>query len=85
LEAFFSALAANGLAINLEKCIFAVSFLELLGHMISVAGLAPTAEHTAQSTLVLPLRMSSQAKISQHGKQLPPFSSRLYLHFAANN
>jgi hypothetical protein len=30
LEAFFKALAANGLAINLEKCVFATSSLEIL-------------------------------------------------------
>jgi hypothetical protein len=47
LEAFFSALAANGLAINLEKCVFAVPTLEILGHMISVGGSASTAELTA--------------------------------------
>jgi hypothetical protein len=35
LEAFFSALATNGLAINLEKCFFAAPSLEILGHMIS--------------------------------------------------
>ncbi len=28
LEAFFTALAANGLAINLEKCVFAAPSLE---------------------------------------------------------
>jgi hypothetical protein len=37
----------DGLAINLEKCVFAVLTLELLRHKISVAGLSPTAEHTA--------------------------------------
>jgi hypothetical protein len=47
LEAFFSALASNGLAINLKKCVFAVLTLEILGHTISVAGSAPTAKHTA--------------------------------------
>ncbi len=31
LEAFFAALAANGLAINLDKCVFAVPTLEFLG------------------------------------------------------
>jgi hypothetical protein len=46
LEAFFAALATNGLAINLEKCLFAAPTLELLGHTISVADSAPTAEHT---------------------------------------
>ncbi len=48
LEAFFKALAANGLAINLEKCVFATPSLEILGHMISAIGAAPTADHTAE-------------------------------------
>ncbi len=45
-DKFFATLAANGLTINLEKCVFAVPTLELLGHKISAEGLAPTAEHT---------------------------------------
>ncbi len=48
LEAFFKALAANGLAINLEKCVFATPSLEILGHTISATGAAPTADHTAE-------------------------------------
>jgi hypothetical protein len=48
LEAFFNALATNGLAINLEKCVFAVPCLEILGLMISATGLTPTAGHTAK-------------------------------------
>ena len=47
LEKFFSVLAANGLAINLSKCVFAVPSLEFLGHSISAEGSAPTAEQTA--------------------------------------
>jgi hypothetical protein len=43
LEAFFNALATNGLTINLEKCVFAVPTLEILGLMILVTGSAPTA------------------------------------------
>jgi hypothetical protein len=35
LEAFFTALASNGLAINLGKCVFAAPSLEILGHTIS--------------------------------------------------
>jgi hypothetical protein len=46
LEAFFNALATNGLAINLEKCIFAAPS-QILGHTISATGAAPTADHTA--------------------------------------
>ena len=47
LENFFSVLAANGLAINLEKCIFAVPSLEFLGHTVSAEGSSTTAEQTA--------------------------------------
>ncbi len=42
LEAFFTTLAANGLAINLEKCVFAILSLEILGHKILATGVAPT-------------------------------------------
>ncbi len=48
LEAFFTALAVNGLAINLEKCVFATPSLEILGHRISATGAAPTANHAAE-------------------------------------
>ncbi len=44
---FFAALAASGLAINLEKCVFTVPTLELLGHTISAAFSSPKAQHTA--------------------------------------
>ncbi len=47
LETFFKALVANGLAINLEKCVFATP-LEILGHTILATGAAPTANHTAK-------------------------------------
>ncbi len=48
LEVFFNALATNGLAINLEKCVFTVPSLEILGHTISAAGAAPTVGHAAE-------------------------------------
>ena len=41
LRALFSILAANGLALNLGKCVFAVAELDFLGHRISAAGVAP--------------------------------------------
>jgi hypothetical protein len=44
LEAFF---CSFGLAISLEKCVFAVPTAEYLGHTISAAGLTPTAENAA--------------------------------------
>ncbi len=37
LEAFFSTLATNGLAMNLEKCVFAAPSLEILGHISVMA------------------------------------------------
>jgi hypothetical protein len=43
----FTALATNGLAINLEKCVAAPS-LEILGYMISATGMAPTADPAAE-------------------------------------
>jgi hypothetical protein len=54
LEAIFSALATNGLTINLEKCVFAAPSLEILGHTISATGAAPTADHTAEIENCLP-------------------------------
>jgi hypothetical protein len=47
LEAFFSTLSANGLAIKLAKCIIAVPTLEIHSHTISAAGSTPTAVHIA--------------------------------------
>ncbi len=43
LEAFFNVLATNGLAISLEKCVFAVPSFEILGHTISATVSAPLA------------------------------------------
>jgi hypothetical protein len=37
----FAILAANGLSLDLEKCVFAVSELDFLGHCISAAGITP--------------------------------------------
>jgi hypothetical protein len=48
LEEFFKALAANGLTIKLEKCVFATPSLEIRGHMISATGAAPKANHAAE-------------------------------------
>jgi hypothetical protein len=41
LRTLFAILAANGLALNLEKSMFAVSELDFLGHRISATGVAP--------------------------------------------
>ncbi len=44
----FTALAANGLAINFEKYVFATPSLEILGHRILATGAAPTADHATK-------------------------------------
>jgi hypothetical protein len=41
LRTLFTILAANGLVFKLEKCMFAVSELDFLGHRISAAGVTP--------------------------------------------
>jgi hypothetical protein len=41
LRAVFQCLADNGLAINLDKCKFAVEELDFLGHHLSTAGITP--------------------------------------------
>jgi hypothetical protein len=63
LEVLFAALATNGLAINLEKCVFAVPTLEILDHTVSAAGRAPTARHTAEIDTCPPPRISSNCKV----------------------
>jgi hypothetical protein len=41
LRAVFQRLPDNGLAINLEKCVFEVPELDFLGHRLSAAGITP--------------------------------------------
>jgi hypothetical protein len=64
LEMLFTALAANGLAINLEKCIFAVPTLEILGHSILVAGSTPYGRtHHCNRYLTPHLRISNNGNV----------------------
>jgi hypothetical protein len=64
LEDFFNALPTNGLAINLEKCIFAVPSLEIFGYTISETGSSPTADHATEiGSCPPPLRISSNCKV----------------------
>jgi hypothetical protein len=51
--ALFSILATNGLAFNLEKCLFAFTKLNFLGHSTSTAGVAPLRDNV-QVILDLP-------------------------------
>jgi Reverse transcriptase (RNA-dependent DNA polymerase) len=41
LRAVFRILVDNGLAVNLDKCEFAVPELDFLGHRLSAAGVTP--------------------------------------------
>jgi hypothetical protein len=77
LDKFLAALAINGLAINLEKCVFAVPTLEFLGHKISATGLAPAAYHTAEIKKCPPPGHQATALFSQHAKLLLPFPAKL--------
>ncbi len=78
LVAFFTALAANSLAINLEKCVFATPSLEILGHRISATGVAPTADHAAKiENCPPPSGHKTIAMFPWHGKLLPPFFAQL--------
>ncbi|OBQ33901.1 MAG: hypothetical protein AN484_26985, partial [Aphanizomenon flos-aquae WA102] len=47
LDQLFAIMAENGLSINIDKCVFAVSNLEILGHTISATGTTPLPAHTA--------------------------------------
>jgi hypothetical protein len=86
LEEFFKALAANGLAINLEKCVFATPSLEILGHTISATGAAPTADHAAEiKNCPPPTGHQATATFPWHGKLLPPFFAQLRSNFETLN
>jgi hypothetical protein len=74
LEDFFTALATNGLAKNLEKCVFTTPSLEILGHNISVTGAAPKTGHAAEiEKLPTPSEHQTAATLSWPGKLLLPF------------
>ena len=47
LRQIFEILAANGLTINVEKCVFAAASLEVLGHAVTATGVAPLPGHVA--------------------------------------
>ncbi len=47
LQQFFQVLQENGLTINPAKCVFAVSSLKFLGHMVDEAGVTPLPKHIA--------------------------------------
>jgi cleavage and polyadenylation specificity factor subunit 1 len=54
LEQFFLVLQENGLTINPAKCVFAVSSLKFLGHMVDETGIRPLPKHVTAVQGVLP-------------------------------
>ena len=54
LEQVFQILEKNGLAINLEKCIFLAPEIEFLGHQVNTEGISPTRQHVAVITAFPP-------------------------------
>jgi hypothetical protein len=85
LDKLISTLVVNGLAINLEKCVFAVPTLEFLRHRISAAGSAPATDHTAEIQNCSPPGHQAIATFSRHGEFLPLFLAKLCLSVAPFN
>jgi hypothetical protein len=85
LEAFFEALPANSLAINLEKCMFAIPSLEILGHTISATGATHGRSPCLNQILPTPSGYQAAATFSWHGKLLPPFSAQVCTNFETFN
>jgi hypothetical protein len=73
LRTLFAILAANGLALKLEKCMFAVSELDFLGHRISAADVT-LLQDNVQNILDFPKPADCKAlQSSRYDKFLPPF------------
>ncbi len=68
-QALFSILAANGLALNLEKCVFAVAELKIHSQCISTAGAA----HLRDKVQVI-LYFPTSTTVLRYEEFLPPFS-----------
>jgi hypothetical protein len=47
LHTLFAIFAANRLALNFDKCVFALAKLDFLGHRISAAGIAPLLDNVS--------------------------------------
>jgi hypothetical protein len=88
LRTLFAILPANKLALNLEKCVFAVSELDFLGHRISAAGVAVLRENV-QVILDFPIPTDCKAMqrflgmINFYRRFLPDVAGTLRLLTAA--
>jgi hypothetical protein len=71
----FAILAANGLALSLEKCIFTVSELDFLSHRISAAGIAPLWENLQ---VILDFPKPADCKALQRFLGMINFDRRLF-------
>jgi hypothetical protein len=75
LEAFFTALATNGMAINLAKCVFGAPSLKILGHNPGDR-ISPHGRSCRRNRkLPTPSGYQTAAMFSWHSKLLPLFSS----------
>ena len=80
LRTLFAILAANGLALNLEKCVFAVSELDFLGHRIFATGVTPLRLNVQVILVFLNQLTVSSPKIFGYDEFLPPFPPRHRQH-----
>jgi hypothetical protein len=76
LEAFVNALATNGLAINLEKCVFAAPSLELLATQFRRQERPLWLITLPKSKIATPSGHQAATTLSRHGKLLPLFSAK---------
>jgi hypothetical protein len=65
LWALFSILAANSLALNLEKCMFCIVKLDFLGHCISATSVAPLLDNVRCVQVILDLSTPTDCKALQ--------------------
>lgn len=82
LQAFMSAAADCGLTLNHDKCLFSVSKLSLLGHLISHNRIQPDPDHL-KPLLEMPVPSDNRSlkrfmgMLAYYSKWIPSFSSKI--------
>jgi hypothetical protein len=75
LREVISRLREVGLVINAEKCVFAATAVEFLGHKVSAAGVEPLRSHVqVVLTHPEPTNISELQAFPRHRQFLPPIS-----------
>jgi hypothetical protein len=74
---FFNALATNGLAINLEKCVFAAPLLKPWPHDFGDWSGPYGRSRRRNRKLPAPSGYQTATTLSRHGKLLPPFFAKV--------